>query len=80
MWIGKSGWKDWELKRVLLDEYWVLVTKNSEDSAGRGRRQGLKASMHKYHSTPGLFASMVLSAWTSRSKENSSPKRLTNSM
>ncbi len=34
VWIGKSGWKDWELKRVLLDEDWVLVTKNSEDFRG----------------------------------------------
>ena len=25
VWIGKSGWKDWELKGVLLDEDWVLV-------------------------------------------------------
>jgi hypothetical protein len=34
MWIGKAGWKDWELKRVLLDDDWVFVTKNSADFRG----------------------------------------------
>jgi predicted nuclease of predicted toxin-antitoxin system len=34
VWIGKSGWKDWELMRVLLDEDWVLVTRNSGDFRG----------------------------------------------
>ena len=42
MWIGKSGWKDWELKRVLLDEDWVLVTKNSEDFRGPREAPGTK--------------------------------------
>jgi hypothetical protein len=31
VWIGKSGWKDWELKQVLQDEDWASVTRNSED-------------------------------------------------
>jgi Domain of unknown function (DUF5615) len=34
VWIGKSGWKDWELKQVLLDEDWVLVTWNCKDFRG----------------------------------------------
>lgn len=42
VWIGKSGWKDWELKRVLLDEDWVLVTKNSEDFRGPREAPGSK--------------------------------------
>ena len=42
VWIGKSGWKDWELKRVLLDEDWVLVTKNSEDFRGPREAPGTK--------------------------------------
>jgi hypothetical protein len=42
VWIGKSGWKDWELKRVLLGENWVLVTKNSEDFRGLRRAPGTK--------------------------------------
>jgi hypothetical protein len=31
VWIGKSGWKDWEWKRFLLAEDWLLVTRNSDD-------------------------------------------------
>lgn len=42
VWIGKSGWKDWELKRVLLDEDWVLVTKNSEEFRGPRKAPGSK--------------------------------------
>lgn len=34
VWIGKSGWKDWTLKQILLAEDWVLVTRNSEDFRG----------------------------------------------
>lgn len=33
-WIGKSGWKDWELKVVILDGDWTFVTKNSADFRG----------------------------------------------
>jgi hypothetical protein len=32
--MGKAGWKDWELKQLLLDEDWVLVTWNSKDFRG----------------------------------------------
>ena len=42
VWIGKSGWKDWDLKRVLLDEDWVLVTKNSDDFRGPREAPGTK--------------------------------------
>jgi putative AlgH/UPF0301 family transcriptional regulator len=42
VWIGKSGWKDWDLKRVMLDEDWVLVTKNSEDFRGPRSAPGTK--------------------------------------
>ena len=25
VWIGNAGWKDWELKQVILEQDWVLV-------------------------------------------------------
>jgi hypothetical protein len=34
VWIGKSGWKDWELKEILPQEDWVLVTWNCKDFRG----------------------------------------------
>ena len=33
-WVGKHGWKDWELKAVILDGDWTFVTKNSIDFRG----------------------------------------------
>jgi predicted nuclease of predicted toxin-antitoxin system len=42
VWIGKSGWKDWELKQVLLDEDWVLVTRNCKDFRGPKDAPGSK--------------------------------------
>ncbi|MEP6716807.1 MAG: DUF5615 family PIN-like protein [Terriglobia bacterium] len=42
VWIGKSGWKDWELKRLLLAGDWVLVTRNSEDFRGARESPGAK--------------------------------------
>jgi hypothetical protein len=42
VWIGKSGWKDWDLKQVLLDEDWVLVTWNCKDFRGPKNAPGSK--------------------------------------
>jgi hypothetical protein len=33
-WIGKRGWKDWELKAIILDGDWTFVTRNSIDFRG----------------------------------------------
>ena len=51
VWIGKSGWKDWKSKEILLAEDWVLVTRNSEDFRGPRETPGSKgqyshASIH----------------------------------
>jgi hypothetical protein len=42
VWMGKSGWKDWELKRLLLTQDWVLVTRNSDDFRGPRETPGSK--------------------------------------
>ena len=39
-WLGKSGWKDWELKEFILDEDWTFVTRNSIDFRGRADQPG----------------------------------------
>jgi len=41
-WIGKRGWKDWELKRILLDGDWVFVTRNSVDFRGSSKSPGAR--------------------------------------
>ena len=52
VWIGNAGWKDWELKRVILEQDWVLVTRNSEDFRGPRHAPGTK----------GQYADVVLHA------------------
>ncbi|RWA75243.1 MAG: hypothetical protein EOQ28_09055 [Mesorhizobium sp.] len=42
VWLGKSGWKDWELKPVILDGDWTFVTKNSADFRGPEAAPGSK--------------------------------------
>jgi hypothetical protein len=60
VWIGKSGWKDWELKQVLLDEDWVLVTWNCKDF--RGPKDAPGSPM--FPSMPASSASMGRLGWT----------------
>jgi hypothetical protein len=50
--MGKAGWKDWELKRFVLDEDWTLVTRNSVDFRGPADNPG----------TGGQFADVPLHA------------------
>jgi hypothetical protein len=42
VWLKKSGWKDWSLKRLILDGDWTFVTKNSIDFRGPSSRRGSK--------------------------------------
>ncbi|CAN7635670.1 DUF5615 family PIN-like protein [Pararhizobium sp. LjRoot238] len=42
VWLGKSGWKDWELKPLILDGDWTFVTKNSVDFRGSAANPGSK--------------------------------------
>lgn len=41
-WIGKRGWKDWNLKSIILDNDWTFVTKNSADFRGPAHAPGSK--------------------------------------
>ena len=38
--LGKTGTKDWELKRVILDGDWIFVTNNSIDFRGPADNPG----------------------------------------
>ena len=33
-WMGKRGWKDWQLKSLIIDGDWTFVTRNSVDFRG----------------------------------------------
>jgi Domain of unknown function (DUF5615) len=41
-WLGKAGWKDWELKRFILEHDWTFVTRNSGDFRGPANQPGSK--------------------------------------
>lgn len=55
VWIGKSGWKDWEVKRLLLEEDWVLVTRNSDDFRGPRETPGSKGQYSNVSIHAGLI-------------------------
>ena len=54
-WLGKSGWKDWELKEFILDEDWTFVTRNSIDFRGPADQPG---SRGQYANIP-LHAGLI---------------------
>lgn len=41
-WMGRSGWKDWELKPFILAGDWTFVTRNSIDFRGPFTKPGSK--------------------------------------
>jgi predicted nuclease of predicted toxin-antitoxin system len=41
-WIGKRGWKDWQLRKVIIDSDWTFVTRNSIDFRGPSDAPGSK--------------------------------------
>jgi len=41
-WLGKAGWKDWELKDLILEQDWTFVTRNSVDFRGPAEQPGSK--------------------------------------
>jgi hypothetical protein len=42
VWLGCGGWKDWQLKPLILDGDWTFVTKNSIDFRGPATTPGSK--------------------------------------
>jgi Domain of unknown function (DUF5615) len=54
-WLGKAGWKDWELKRFILEQDWTFVTRNSVDFRGPANQPGTKG---QYADVP-LHAGLV---------------------
>jgi hypothetical protein len=52
VWMGKAGWKDWELKSFILEGDWTFVTRNSVDFRGPANNPG----------TSGQFADVPLHA------------------
>jgi hypothetical protein len=69
VWRGRSGWKDWDLMPMILEDDWVFVTKNSVDFRGSSDSPGDKgqyaaASIHAglicLNGPPGMDLNMQL--------------------
>ena len=52
VWLGKAGWKDWQLKPFIIGDDWTFVTRNSVDFRGPADQPG----------TEGHFANVPLHA------------------
>jgi len=63
VWIGKSGWKDWELKEFLLHEDWSPGT--ARTSVGRRTCRAREECSQMFRFMPALSASMGQLGWTS---------------
>ena len=65
----QSGWRDWELKKVILDGDWTFVTKNSIDFRGPANDPGsrgqyadvaIHAGLICLNGTPGMDLDLQL--------------------
>ena len=52
--LGKTGTKDWELKRVILEGDWTFVTNNSIDFRGPANEPGSSGEYADVRLHPGL--------------------------
>jgi|SRR5271170_6849909 len=55
VWMGKAGWKDWELKPFILDGDWTFVTRNSADFRGPANNPGAGGQYADVDLHPGLI-------------------------
>ena len=39
-WLGKAGWKDWQLRELIIEQDWTFVTRNSVDFRGPANQPG----------------------------------------
>jgi len=39
-WLGKAGWKDWQLRDLIIEQDWTFVTRNSVDFRGPADQPG----------------------------------------
>ena len=55
VWMGKAGWKDWELKPFILEGDWTFVTRNSADFRGPANDPGAHGQYADVLLHPGLI-------------------------
>ena len=55
VWLGKSGWKDWELKNFIIEGDWTFVTRISVDFRGSRHNPGASGQFAKIELHAGLI-------------------------
>ena len=55
VWIGKGGWQDWNLLRVIVSEDWTFVTRNAYDFRGPADAPGAPGQHAKAEIHAGLI-------------------------
>jgi len=55
VWLGKSGWNDWELKNFIIEGDWTFVTRNSVDFRGSRHNPGASGQFAKIELHAGLI-------------------------
>jgi len=55
VWMGKAGWKDWQLKPFILEGDWTFVTRNSADFRGPAHDPGAHGQYTDVALHPGLI-------------------------
>ena len=63
VWLDKAGWKDWQLKSVILDGDWTFVTKNSIDFRGPDAKRGSKGQYAGVEIHAGLICLDAPATW-----------------
>ena len=47
-WLGKAGWKDWELKQFILEQDWTFATRIVRTFAATQTSRAPKGSMRTF--------------------------------
>jgi hypothetical protein len=61
-WLGKAGWKDWQLRDLIIEQDWTFVTRNSVDFRGPADQPG---SEGQYTNVP-IHAGLICTNGTGR--------------
>ena len=77
-WLGKAGWKDWELKQFILEQDWTFVTRNSTDFRGPSNQPGSKGQYADVPIHAGLVCINGPDSMSAKTRRSSSASSWTN--
>lgn len=75
VWLKKSGWKDWQLKSVILEGDWTFVTNDAIDFRGPESKPGTKGQYADAAIHAGLICLGAPAGWISIPNSSFSERR-----